>query len=262
MLLSDPEPSWVTPDTHQRFIQAKSTLKASQDQALMTHKWRQKFGVDTILERPPGPWWEFVTENFRAQLVHVTPDGDPVLFIKLCDVKRLSDAIRAGKGTLRDIEEHLAFINEYTYKVAAPYPVPGGMGIQVIDCAGAKLSMINSDAIGIFKVFASFGLYYPERMNKAVVINAPSWFDMPWRIAYNILDENTRSKVVLEFNSKKVTEALEDVLGRDNVPQEYGGPCATPLDASPEMQRLQAFVAELRAGGNPFARIAKETPQP
>ncbi|KIY95829.1 hypothetical protein MNEG_12132 [Monoraphidium neglectum] len=58
MLISDPEPSWITPDIHQRFIQAKSSLRASQDQAAATHQWRQRNGVDSVLERPPGPWYE------------------------------------------------------------------------------------------------------------------------------------------------------------------------------------------------------------
>lgn len=36
---------------------------------------------------------------------------------RLCDCKRIGDAVRAGRGTLRDIEEQLAFLNEYIYKV-------------------------------------------------------------------------------------------------------------------------------------------------
>jgi len=43
--------------TH-RFINAKSTLKASADQALLTHHWRAKKQIDGILERPPGAWYE------------------------------------------------------------------------------------------------------------------------------------------------------------------------------------------------------------
>jgi hypothetical protein len=46
------------------------------------------------------------------------------------------------------------------------------------------------------------------------------------------------------------------------VPLEYGGPCATPLEAYPEMAKMDAFVAALRAGANPYARVAKLTPQP
>jgi hypothetical protein len=37
-------------------------------------------------------------------------------------------------------------------QVAAPCPFPGGSSIQIIDCAGASLSMITSEAITAFKV--------------------------------------------------------------------------------------------------------------
>lgn len=30
------------------------------------------------------------------------------------------------------------------------------------------------------QVFAIMGLYYPERLAKGVIINAPSWFQIPW----------------------------------------------------------------------------------
>jgi hypothetical protein len=40
--------------------------------------------------------------------VRVTPEGNPVLLIKLCDMRRMGDAVRAGKGTLADIERQLA----------------------------------------------------------------------------------------------------------------------------------------------------------
>lgn len=36
---------------------------------------------------------------------------------RLCDMKRLADAVRAGKGSLKDLELYLAFLNEYMYKV-------------------------------------------------------------------------------------------------------------------------------------------------
>ncbi|KAI8473652.1 MAG: CRAL-TRIO domain-containing protein [Monoraphidium minutum] len=262
MLLSNPEPAWLTPDTHRRFVQAKSSVKASADQAQVTHLWRQRNRVDSILERPPGPWYEFVSQHFRIRLVGITPQGDPCILVKMCDMKRLADAIRAGKGSLHDLEQHMAFINEYLYKVACPVPLPGGMGVQIIDCAGARLSMINSDTANAFKVFASFGMYYPERMAKAIVVNAPGWFDMPWRVAQGMLDENTRSKVVLEWDTRKLLGVLGDVLGPENVPLEYGGPCAAALEEYPEMLRLDAFVAELRSGARPYERVAAATPQP
>ena len=37
------------------------------------------------------------------------------------------------------------------------------------------------------------GLYYPERLSKALIVNAPSWFEFAWKIAAPMLDEVTRS---------------------------------------------------------------------
>jgi hypothetical protein len=49
---------------------------------------------------------------------------------------------------------------------------------------------------------------------------------------------------------------------RRQVPAEYGGPSTVPMEELPQMRALSAFVAELRAGGNPHARVARERPQP
>jgi hypothetical protein len=43
-------------------------------------------------------------------------------------------------------------INEYFYRVAAPAPLPGGMAIQIVDCAGAQLSMVNAGTVAAFRV--------------------------------------------------------------------------------------------------------------
>ena len=79
------------------------------------------------------------------------------------------------------------------------------------------------------------------------------------RIAYSILDENTRSKVSVEFDARRVRTVLEELLGSpDLVPKEYGGPYEVPPEGTEEMRRLDAFVAELRAGGQPYRRLLAE----
>jgi len=50
------------------------------------------------------------------------------------------------------------------YKVAAPYALPAGMSVQIIDCAGVKLSMVNSSNISAFRIFAGRGVGLQERM--------------------------------------------------------------------------------------------------
>lgn len=42
-------------------------MKASAEQAALTHAWRMRLGVDSILAQPPGPWFEFVIDNFAVR---------------------------------------------------------------------------------------------------------------------------------------------------------------------------------------------------
>jgi hypothetical protein len=56
-------------------------------------------------------------KNFRCTLISITPEGNPVLLIKLVDMKRVADGLRGGALALADLEQHLAFMNEYMYKV-------------------------------------------------------------------------------------------------------------------------------------------------
>lgn len=107
-------------------------------------------------------------------------------------------------------------------QVAAPEALPAGVEVLVLDCAGARLNMVSLDTIAAFRVrasrqggggqggweggglsmvsletaashflsripqvFASMGLFYPERLAKAVVVNAPGWFDVPWCVAWH-----------------------------------------------------------------------------
>jgi hypothetical protein len=46
------------------------------------------------------------------------------------------------------------------------------------------------------------------------------------------------------------------------VPAEFGGPSPAGWDAFPEVQRLQRFVEELRAGGDPYLGYRTELPPP
>lgn len=59
--------------------------------------------------------------------------------------------------------------------MAAPEALPAGFQVQVYDVKDVKLSYVNGDMIELFKMLVRFGLYYPERLQQALVINAPAW---------------------------------------------------------------------------------------
>lgn len=47
-------------------------------------------------------------------------------------------------------------------------------------------------AVHPVQVLCSFGLYYPERLHQAFILNAPAWFNVPWKMISSFLDANTR----------------------------------------------------------------------
>jgi hypothetical protein len=53
----------------------------------------------------------------------------------------------------------------------------------------------------LLQLLVRFGLYYPERLRQALVINAPAWFSTPWKAMSAFMDENTRWGLGLQAKS-------------------------------------------------------------
>ena len=68
--------------------------------------------------------------------------------------------------------------------------------------------------------------YYPERMGKFYIINAPMMFSGTWNIVKRWLDPVTVSKIkIIGRNEKAVREALLEEIPAENLPAEFGGIC-------------------------------------
>lgn len=66
-----------------RFINAKSTIEASQEQARRTHKWRLEMDVDTVLMRP-CPKFPLMCRLFPTYLLRdSSPEGHAVVLMKV-----------------------------------------------------------------------------------------------------------------------------------------------------------------------------------
>ena len=81
------------------------------------------------------------------------------------------------------------------------------------------------------------------------MINAPSWFSVPWRLACNLLDANTRAKVSVVCDPRDALPQLEAALGgRGRVPKAWGGDCDVPLEHYPANVAMLEYVAQLNTG--------------
>jgi len=66
-----------------RFINAKPTLEASQEQARRTDKWRREMDVDKVLSRP-CPKFPLMCRLLPTYLLSDdTPEGDAIVLMKV-----------------------------------------------------------------------------------------------------------------------------------------------------------------------------------
>lgn len=110
------------------------------------------------------------------------------------------------------------------------------------------------------QMLVRFGLYYPERLRLALVINAPVWFSTPWKAMSSFLDENTSAKVVVVGKPQSALSTLSHHLGGiDNVPVAWGGNCSLPFEEYPANVRMQQYGQRLNAGEQPFAGLPRSS---
>ncbi|XP_075512613.1 uncharacterized protein LOC142548173 isoform X1 [Primulina tabacum] len=80
----------------------------------------------------------------------------------------------------------------------------------------------NSDVRGYLAALSILQDYYPERLGKVLVINAPNIFMTLWKIIYPFIDKNTRNKIVFVDNKRMKATLLEDIE-ECQLPEIYGG---------------------------------------
>ena len=57
--------------------------------------------------------------------------------------------------------------------------------------------------------------HYPQRSYKTLLLNAPSWFGMLYKLISPLLRETTKAKVHILSHGKKQIQVLKEVLGEE-----------------------------------------------
>lgn len=72
--------------------------------------------------------------------------------------------------------------------------------------------------------------FYPGRLGRMMIINAPSVFTWAWRILQGFLDDIQRSKISVHGSDQEEWKAvLFNLISVDQIPMEYGGKCQYQL---------------------------------
>jgi hypothetical protein len=212
-----------------RFLRArKFNVELSKQMFIDSEKWRSEFGggVDKLVKT-----FDYVEKpqifEFYPQYYHKTDkDGRPVYIESLGNV----DIPAMNKITTQDrMLQNL--VCEYE-KLADPrLPAcsrKAGHLLEtcctIMDLKGVGLGKANSVYGYVQAASAISQNYYPERLGKLYVINAPWGFSAVFNFVKRFLDPVTVNKIHI-LGSGYQAELLGQVPA-ENLPKEFGGECA------------------------------------
>jgi hypothetical protein len=95
--------------------------------------------------------------------------------------------------------------------------------INVIDLTGLSASQFSNDTMDALKIISKIGDYFPETMHCLIVLNAPTWFSMTWRIIQGFIDPRTAKKIQVFGSETKGRNRLFELVDESEVPTDFGG---------------------------------------
>jgi len=125
--------------------------------------------------------------------------------------------------------------------------------MTIIDVKGIRMSDVSSSVLSFIKQSSNIiDNYYPGRVVRLVVCNAPSWFSSVWTMIQRVLPEAVRKKIVI-LND---VAGLDKVIAADQRPVSYGG---TGVDLGSSVEHLE-FLSIAKSWPDISAAVASTDP--
>lgn len=94
----------------------------------------------------------------------------------------------------------------------------------VLDLAHLTTAQLGSRSLDIIKEQSFIdSLCFPETMSKMIIVNAPRFFAMTWRLIKGWLDARTASKIEVITSRSAWVKRLNELIEADQLPVDYGG---------------------------------------
>lgn len=206
-----------------RFLRAREwDVNAASEMYANFLSWRNKSNMDHILDNPPPK-----ADTYMKLIPHVyhgfDKQGRPVLFERIGNVDW--DLLEAYLTDEQLMCNHLWEI-EYSARRCRESSQRSGKHVEtftrIVDLTGLNLS--GRKGLKFIRMCAANDQnYYPERLGRVIVINAPSVFPVFWKMAKRWLNPVTASKV--EVCGADYKETLLKFIDAENLPEEFGGSC-------------------------------------
>ncbi|XP_075552374.1 SEC14-like protein 2 isoform X2 [Dermacentor variabilis] len=200
-------------------------------------EWRKENGVDDIFSSYKIP--ELVKENFPGAILHPCKDGRPTWLIPAgIDMKAFVAAL-----TPAVVQRHCIYMLEYaeSLKRSASKEAAAEMETHylVIDVDNFSLRQVYSwQAVKtITDMLQMMEDHFPECLEKCIMINAPHFFPIMWKLIRPFLTQRTTDKVEIFAKADAWKERLVDIVGSASLPAHWGGDMVGP-DGDPRCRHL------------------------
>jgi len=131
--------------------------------------------------------------------------------------------------------------------------------VCILDLAHLTPSALGKKTLNIVKVQSAIdSLCFPETLNKLIIVNAPAFFALTWKVIRGWIDPRTASKVdVLGSGKSKLLKKLSTFIDPAKLPSDYGG-SGESIAEFLKKDMLQAAQARREVGS--ILRLVEEDP--
>lgn len=212
----------------QRYLKMHNGKRELSKESLeSTLTWRTEHSIDRLLQSPHEQFdvcksvfpHYFAGRDRENHVVFVQRPG--MLRMDLADANHLSkEALLRTYGCHKIVLSHDAcasghyvYVNEYLWQIVeTEHPMAVMLGI--IDLQGINLKTLRQgDIIPFLKEFVkTMDMHYPQRAHKTLLINAPKWFHLIYKLVSPLLRETTKEKIEILSRGKKQDAVLNHRL--------------------------------------------------
>lgn len=216
----------ATNDLYIRYVAACRGDRAKAAERLeLTMNWRQSEEVDSILNKPV-PHFKECKAHYRHAVIGIGKKSNmPIVVEGVGRFRTALKDLKAKNVPTSAFMHQFIWIMEYVTQRMNNTPMPNGKFIRVYDVTGMGLTDVaDKEGMTIGQAMMQvLEQHYPERMHKALVVNAPRWFSAVWKVVAPLLDPSTAQKIKIFSNKQDAFEALLEELDGDQIPKDLGG---------------------------------------
>lgn len=204
----------------QRFIDGcDGDMREARRRWDITRHWRETEGVNNILNEPQ-PHFRLIKEHYPHYHAGRGKEGHLVFYERPGEFEH---KVLADRGvTIDDLVRHWLFVTEYQWQImlkgdetAKSIAVFDATNIKVSDLAGSNMDYVK-------KTIGYANQHYPERSYVILIINAPFFASLLWKIVKPLVHENTQKKVRI-LSAKESLKGMQEFIDFDQIAEYHGG---------------------------------------